>query len=75
VAGATQFFTFGGGMLGPLAFGEALRLGAPYAACYGAAALVPAAAAVVLARALRAGAPPPRPSVPREVHQREDVQA
>ena len=75
VAGATQFFTFGGGMLGPLAFGEALRLGAPYAACYAAAALVPAAAAVVLARALRAAAPPPRPSVPREVHQREDVQA
>jgi len=50
VSGATQFFTFGGGMLGPLAFGEVVRAGG-YGAAYVALAVVPAVAAVVLARA------------------------
>ncbi|MEN9418613.1 MAG: hypothetical protein RI988_2233, partial [Pseudomonadota bacterium] len=58
VSGATQFFTFAGGMLGPLLFGEALRGGVHWAACYAAAALVPAAATVWLVRALSAGSTP-----------------
>ena len=45
ISGATQFFTFGGGMLGPLLFGEALRAGAGWPLAYAALALVPAAAA------------------------------
>lgn len=52
VSGATQFFTFGGGMLGPLAFGELVRVGG-YSAAYMALAVAPAAAALVLARAAR----------------------
>lgn len=52
VSGAAQFFTFGGGMIGPLLFGEAVRAGAGYAAAYAALALIPAAAAAALARAL-----------------------
>ena len=45
ISGATQFFTFAGGMLGPLLFGEALRAGAGWPAAYLALALVPASAA------------------------------
>lgn len=52
VSGAAQFFTFGGGMVGPLLFGEAVRAGAGYAAACAALALIPAAAAAALARAL-----------------------
>lgn len=48
ISGATQFFTFAGGMVGPLLFGEALRAGAGYPLAYGVLALVPAAAAVGL---------------------------
>jgi MFS family permease len=56
VSGATQFYTFVGGMLGPLVFGEAVRAGAAWAACYAAFALVPAAAALWLARELKLSA-------------------
>jgi len=49
VSGATQFFTFCGGMLGPLAVGEVVRSGG-YTAAYVALAVVPAAAAVGLLR-------------------------
>ncbi|MFM7704204.1 MAG: MFS transporter [Rubrivivax sp.] len=59
VSGATQFYTFVGGMLGPLAFGEAVRLGAAWGAVYAAFALVPAAAAWWLARVLSARRSPP----------------
>jgi MFS family permease len=52
VAGAAQFFTFGGAMLGPLLFGEAVRAGAEYPLAWAALALVPAVAATALARAL-----------------------
>lgn len=45
VSGATQFFTFAGGMLGPLTFGEALRAGASYPLAWGLLALIPAAMA------------------------------
>ena len=55
VSGATQFFTFGGGMIGPLVFGEALRAGAGYAAAWTVLALIPLAAAATLARAERRG--------------------
>jgi MFS family permease len=51
VSGATQFFTFAGGMLGPLLFGEALRAGAGYALGYAALALVPLWAAWGLRKA------------------------
>lgn len=54
VSGATQFYTFAGGMLGPLVFGEAVRSGAAWAGVYAAFALVPAAAALWLARVLSA---------------------
>lgn len=50
VSGATQFFTFGGGMLGPLALGEMVRAGAGYGGAYAVFAVVPAAAALWLAR-------------------------
>lgn len=56
VAGATQFFTFAGGMLGPLLFGEALRAGAGWPLAWCALAAVPAAAALMMARGLRAEA-------------------
>lgn len=59
VSGATQFFTFAGGMLGPLVFGEAVRAGAAWSACYAAFALVPAAAAWWLVRALSGPRSPP----------------
>ena len=59
VSGATQFYTFAGGMLGPLIFGEAVRAGVAWSACYAAFALVPAAAAWWLARALNAPRNPP----------------
>lgn len=59
VSGATQFFTFAGGMLGPLVFGEAVRAGAAWGAAYAAFALVPAAAALWLARVLSARRNPP----------------
>jgi MFS family permease len=57
VSGATQFFTFAGGMTGPLLFGEAVRAGAGYGWPYVALAAVPAAAAWHLAR-VQATAPP-----------------
>ena len=59
VSGATQFYTFVGGMLGPLVFGEAVRAGVSWASCYAAFALVPAAAALWLARVLSARRSPP----------------
>lgn len=59
VSGATQFYTFVGGMLGPLVFGEAVRAGAAWSAVYAAFALVPAAAALWLARVLSAPRSPP----------------
>src|SRR5690606_25517470 len=34
VAGATQFFTFGGSMAGPVVYGEILRLGGSYSVAY-----------------------------------------
>jgi hypothetical protein len=52
VSGATQFFTFMGGMLGPLLFGEALRAGLSWPLAWVAVALVPLAAAVSLGRAV-----------------------
>ncbi|MDP3084296.1 MAG: MFS transporter, partial [Rubrivivax sp.] len=55
VSGATQFFTFGGGMIGPLLFGESVRAGASYAQGYAVLALVPALAALALWRGSRAG--------------------
>jgi MFS family permease len=48
ISGATQFFTFAGGMLGPLVFGEALRAGSGYAMAWTALAVVPAIAAWTL---------------------------
>lgn len=53
VSGATQFFTFTGGMLGPLLFGESVRAGGSYALAYAVLALVPAAAAIALWRGAR----------------------
>lgn len=53
ISGATQFFTFGGGMAGPLLFGEAVRAGAGWGWGFVAVALVPALAAWNLARASR----------------------
>jgi len=52
ISGAAQFFTFGGGMLGPLLFGEAVRAGAGYPLAWVVVALIPATAAAALARAL-----------------------
>lgn len=60
VSGATQFFTFGGGMLGPLLFGESIRAGGSYAMAYAALALVPAAAALMMWRGLGAAVSGPR---------------
>lgn len=54
ISGATQFFTFGGGMLGPLLFGEAVRAGAGWGWGFVAVGLVPALAGWNLARVLRA---------------------
>jgi MFS family permease len=53
ISGATQFFTFTGGMSCPLLFGEALRAGSSYTAAYLVLGAVPAAAALALARAVR----------------------
>jgi MFS family permease len=53
VAGATQFFTFAGGLSGPLLFGEALRAGADWVWVWCALAAVPAAAAATMACGLR----------------------
>lgn len=63
-SGATQFFTFTGGMAGPLLFGEALRAGAGYALTYLVLAAVPAAAALSLAHAVRRH--PAGPATPGE---------
>jgi MFS family permease len=52
ISGAAQFFTFAGGMLGPLLFGEAVRAGAGYPLAWVVVALIPATAAAALARAL-----------------------
>lgn len=51
ISGATQFFTFAGGMLGPLVFGEMLRAGVGYPLAFVLLALVPAAAAWGMRRA------------------------
>ncbi|MFO1326350.1 MAG: MFS transporter [Rubrivivax sp.] len=61
VSGATQVFTFAGGMAGPLLFGEALRAGSGWAPAYALLALVPAAAAVTMARGGRATRAPLSP--------------
>jgi MFS family permease len=53
VSGAAQFFTFGGAVLGPLLFGEAIRAGAGYPLAWAVVALIPATAAAALARALQ----------------------
>jgi MFS family permease len=53
ISGATQFFTFGGGMAGPLLFGESVRAGAGWGWGFVAVALVPLLAAWNLARASR----------------------
>jgi hypothetical protein len=61
VSGATQFFTFGGGMLGPLVFGESIRAGLGYPLGFALLALAPAAAGLALLRqppARRDGAAP-----------------
>lgn len=50
ISGATQFFTFGGGMLGPLVFGESIRAGLGYPLGFAALALAPAAAGLLLLR-------------------------
>ncbi len=52
ISGATQFFTFTGGMLCPLLFGEALRGGSGYGPAYLVLAALPAATAFTLARAV-----------------------
>jgi MFS family permease len=54
VSGATQFFTFCGGMAGPLLFGEVVRAGAGWSWGFVVVGLVPAVAGWNLARAQRA---------------------
>lgn len=56
ISGATQFFTFTGGMVGPLLFGEFVRAGGSYALAYAGLALVPATAGVLMWRQAQAGA-------------------
>ncbi len=53
ISGATQFFTFGGGMAGPLLFGEAVRAGAGWGWGFVVVALVPMWAGWNLARSAR----------------------
>lgn len=53
VSGATQFFTFFGGMLFPLLFGEIVRHGGSYALAYGVLAIAPAAAGLAMLRGAR----------------------
>ena len=57
VAGATQFFTFAGGMLGPLLFGEALRAGSGWPWAWCALAVAPASAAVMMMARGRGASP------------------
>jgi DNA polymerase-3 subunit gamma/tau len=54
ISGATQFFTFGGGMAGPLLFGEAVRAGAGWGWGFVVVALVPLLAGWNLWRVLSA---------------------
>lgn len=53
VAGATQFFTFGGSMAGPVVYGEILRLGGSYSAAYLALAALPILAGAAMIRPAR----------------------
>lgn len=55
ISGATQFFTFAGGMLGPLLFGEVVRAGSGWPLGYALLAAVPCAAALALLRPLPRG--------------------
>ncbi len=50
VSGATQFYTFGGGMVGPLLFGECARIGGSYSLAFALLALVPVGAGIALWR-------------------------
>lgn len=50
VAGATQFFTFGGSMAGPVVYGEILRLGGSYSTAYLALAALPIVAGAAMLR-------------------------
>jgi MFS family permease len=59
ISGATQFFTFGGGMAGPLLFGEAVRAGAGWGWGFVAVALVPLLAGWNLWRVFSAPRSPP----------------
>jgi MFS family permease len=59
ISGATQFFTFGGGMAGPLLFGEAVRAGAGWGWGFVVVALVPLLAGWNLWRVLSAPRNPP----------------
>lgn len=58
IAGATQFFTFGGGMLGPLVFGESVRAGAGYGVALAVLALAPLAAGLAMLAQVRAASAP-----------------
>jgi MFS family permease len=59
ISGATQFFTFGGGMAGPLLFGEAVRAGWGWGWGFVAVALVPLLAGWNLWRVFSAPRNPP----------------
>lgn len=53
ISGATQVFTFGGGLLGPLLFGEFARAGGGYSLGYGLLAAGPALMGLVMLRSAR----------------------
>lgn len=53
LAGASQFFTFCGGMVGPVLFAEVVRRGGTYAGAYLALAALPTAAGVMMLRQAR----------------------
>ena len=58
-SGGVQFFTFGGGMLGPFLFGQLLHLGGSYTAGYAGLAALAAAAGLVMLRPGAASRPGP----------------
>ena len=64
LSGGAQVFTFAGGMIGPLLFGELVRLTGSYPLAYALFALLPAAMGTVMWRAHRGtgGARSPAPS-------------